>query len=84
MYVVIGRKDLITIHKHKYQSNNMCSLFVLIFSFHRAIIVFTLLSSLDSLKYGGPQVSRQNQIATTKQKATAKQKPRLNKKATVK
>ena len=60
----------------------MCSLFVLIFSFHRAIIVFTLLSSLDSLKYGGPQVSRQNQIATTKQKATAKQKPRLNKKAT--
>ena len=48
---LIGRKDLIKIYKHK--SNNTCAVkFVLIsffFFFHGVIIIFKLLSSVDSL-----------------------------------
>ena len=48
---MIGWKDLTNIHKRKYQSNNTCSvMFVLIFSFHREIMIFTLRLLLDSLR----------------------------------
>ena len=42
---VVGRKDFETnIHQHKYSSNKTCAvIFILIFSFHRVILIFVLL-----------------------------------------